>query len=820
MKMASGTTKKSSGRRKSISYARFGYFFIIPFFVVYLIFSLIPLISTFWYSTTNIGDVTAGFNGFSNTVVYYDQYLDLNAIYAKKIQDQVGVSTKDYSKIKAYFSLQAIVRDYNPFNEEGMNAIASLDKLSDSTKASVNAYMTSKNPSDLTSDALKELAEYRKNFSALDKNIMDQLPAVLAAVNTIKDAASAEAAATTDTTATDVKPEEAILPSIQSAIDELTALKAADVTDENKTAVMAVDYYAKKLNGDKAPANAFDFLIKYYGTFQTGAASVHDYNFYTTSAGLVQYGAITTDFTGDLKAILASDDWLTTINALTSVSKLDSYANAQADIHNETLYADLKALSDAGIIQGEPLVEKDGALAVDTDKSLVAQMRTLIDTNYKSDPNEIKAVSHIRNLLIYTDDKSYKAVLDNVEAVKAAGGISTFMNFSGDREVDTALYLSYKDAIGLSDKLSLARYQELDAARKESSVKTAQEALKKAQGELPKAQAAYDSALAGGDKKEIANANNALAKIKNTIKASNDTIKSPSGIFQKADAKSSFVFIGLENYKSIFTDNTRFTKVLGDMTTTMLMWAMNFVPQILLALLLAAWMTDSRMHLKGLNAMKALIYLPNIMTAATVAIFFYRSFQFSTNPVSKSMAQQILLLFGHPEGFNFFANPWATRTLVAFINFWMWYGNTMIVLIAGISSISTSLFESAQIDGASNGQIFRRITIPLIRPIMLYTLITALIGGLQMYDIPKLLNNGEPTIMFLGTKLKSTETILMYIQDQAFGIKSNHFIGVAAAVSVLLFAITSLISALLFYVMRDKDASRARKLAKKGGIVR
>ena len=818
--MASGTTKKSSGRRKSISYARFGYFFIIPFFVVYLIFSLTPLFSTFWYSTTNIGDITAEFNGFSNTVVYYDQYLDLNAIYAKKIQDQVGISAKEYSRIKSYFSLQAIVRDYDPFNEEGMNAIAGLTSLSDSTKTSINAYMASKNPADLTVDALKELADYRKNFSALDKNIMDQLPAVLSAVNAITTVATDESAAT-DTTATDEKPEDAILPSIQTAIDDLTALKAAEVTEENKAAVMAVDYYAAKLNGGKAPANAFDFLIKYYGTFQNGAASVHDYNFYTTSVGLVQYGAIKTDFTGDLKAILASDDWLTTINSLSSVSKLESYSNAESDIHSETLYADLKVLSDAGIIQGEPLVEKDGALTVDTANSLVAQLRTLIDTNYQSDPNEIKAVAHIRNLLIYTDDKSFKAVLDNVDTVKSAGGISSFMNFSADRSVDTALYLSYKDAVGLSDKLSLARYEELDTAKKESVVKAAQDALKKAQAELPKAQAAYDKAFAGGDKKAILNTKNDLAKINNTIKSSNDTIKNPSGIFQKADTKSSFVFVGLENYKSIFTDNTRFIKVFGDMLNTVMMWAMNFVPQILLALLLAAWMTDSRLHLKGLNAMKALIYLPNIMTAATVAIFFYRSFQFSTNPATKSMAQQVLLLFGHPEGYNFFANPWATRTLVAFVNFWMWYGNTMIVLIAGISSISTSLFESAQIDGASNGQIFRRITIPLIRPIMLYTLITALIGGLQMFDIPNIMaNKGEPTIMFFGTKLKSTQTILMYIQDQAFGNRSIHYIGLAAAVSVLLFVLTSLISALLFYVMRDKDASRAKKLAKKGGAVR
>ena len=107
----------------------------------------------------------------------------------------------------------------------------------------------------------------------------------------------------------------------------------------------------------------------------------------------------------------------------------------------------------------------------------------------------------------------------------------------------------------------------------------------------------------------------------------------------------------------------------------------------------------------------------------------------------------------------------------------------------------------------------------MIRPIMLYTLVNSLIGGLQMYDIPKLLANGEPTIMFNGTKLKSTETILMYIQDQAFGPKSSHQVGVAAAVSVLLFILTAVFSGLLFYIMRDKDASRLKKLSKKGGAL-
>src|ERR1035437_2897242 len=134
--MATGTTKKSSGRRKTVSYARYGYFFIIPFFVVYLIFSLTPLISTFWYSATNIGESNANFSSFSNTEVYYDQILDLKALYTQSFDKDVGVSAKDYSKIKAYFQLQKIIKEQDPFNEAGIQAIAGLSDLSDSAKAS------------------------------------------------------------------------------------------------------------------------------------------------------------------------------------------------------------------------------------------------------------------------------------------------------------------------------------------------------------------------------------------------------------------------------------------------------------------------------------------------------------------------------------------------------------------------------------------------------------------------------------------------------------------------------------------------------------
>src|SRR5690606_20515039 len=146
---------------------------------------------------------------------------------------------------------------------------------------------------------------------------------------------------------------------------------------------------------------------------------------------------------------------------------------------------------------------------------------------------------------------------------------------------------------------------------------------------------------------------------------------------------------------------------------------------------------------------KVMVFMPNIMTAATIAVLFYALFSYPVGPINSMLAKLNIIpkeYFLRPEeyGIEFFRSPMATRLIISFIQFWMWYGHTMIILIAGIMGIDPEIFESAEIDGATGGQIFRNITLPLIKPIMLYTLVTSLIGGLQMFDIPKLLLNGGP----------------------------------------------------------------------------
>jgi multiple sugar transport system permease protein len=131
----------------------------------------------------------------------------------------------------------------------------------------------------------------------------------------------------------------------------------------------------------------------------------------------------------------------------------------------------------------------------------------------------------------------------------------------------------------------------------------------------------------------------------------------------------------------------------------------------------------------------------------------------------------------------------------------MWYGVTMIILVAGIMGISPTLFEAAAIDGASNLKAFFYVTLPALRTIVLYVLVTSFVGGMQMFDIPRLFNNGQP--------MNSTLTTSLFIFQQAF--EGAQRFNRAAAASLIMFFIICIFSAILFFVMRDKDAAALRK---------
>lgn len=247
-------------------------------------------------------------------------------------------------------------------------------------------------------------------------------------------------------------------------------------------------------------------------------------------------------------------------------------------------------------------------------------------------------------------------------------------------------------------------------------------------------------------------------------------------------------FVGLTNFERLFADNV-FTNAVKN---TWLLWILNFIPQIGIAMLLSVWFTSARLKLKAVGIWRALFFLPNLLMPAAIAALFFSLFSFY-GPVNQFMVRAGLL----PEAKQFLQDPLVARGLVVFIQWWMWFGATIIILMAGMTSISISLYESAMVDGASGLDMFWRITLPLLKPILIYVFVTSLVGGMQMFDIPYLLTDGR------GSPSGSimTNNILMYLK---FSSSKGH-IGAASAVGVLVFIMTSVCALGIFYFLRDKD---------------
>lgn len=278
--------------------------------------------------------------------------------------------------------------------------------------------------------------------------------------------------------------------------------------------------------------------------------------------------------------------------------------------------------------------------------------------------------------------------------------------------------------------------------------------------------------------------------------------------------------VGLDNFKAILFGQGKTTDDAGNviykstrqaaaikndffrvMGNTLILWFGNFIPQIIISLLLAAWFTDAYLKVKGKGFFKIVMYMPNIITAASVAALFVMLFSDSQFGAINSM----LLKAGH-DTVPFVSGKTQSRVLIMIIQTWMWFGNTTIMLMSGIMGINPSLFEAANIDGATPRQQFFQITIPLLKPIMLYTMVTSMIGGLQMFDIPYLYNIGT-------TQNKFTETIAVFIYNHFHNIKPNY--GYSASASVVLFIITAILGSICFAVNRDKDTTPKAKRSSK-----
>ncbi|MDO4623554.1 MAG: sugar ABC transporter permease [Eubacteriales bacterium] len=256
-------------------------------------------------------------------------------------------------------------------------------------------------------------------------------------------------------------------------------------------------------------------------------------------------------------------------------------------------------------------------------------------------------------------------------------------------------------------------------------------------------------------------------------------------------------YVGLVNYKELLhSDMFRYAG------NTMILWIIGFIPQIVIAMILASWFSDARLKIHGKQFFKVVVYLPNLIMASAFALLFFTMFS-TSGPINS-----ILMNLGITSSkIDFLGSTAGTRLLVGFMNFLMWFGNTSIMLMAAIMGISQEVFEAADIDGCNRLQRFFMVTLPNIRPILAYTLITSIIGGLQMFDVPQILTGGK------GSPDRTSMTLIMFLNNH---LKSKNY-GMAGALSVYLFIIAGILCAIVYKMTDDSDpdGSRAAEKARK-----
>ncbi len=233
-------------------------------------------------------------------------------------------------------------------------------------------------------------------------------------------------------------------------------------------------------------------------------------------------------------------------------------------------------------------------------------------------------------------------------------------------------------------------------------------------------------------------------------------------------------FIGFENFKKSFEEE----RVWNAFKNTFKYVILSVPIQIGLSLILAFWLFRSDRFSK---LMRSIYFIPVICSFASLGIMFKMFFGSAVGYFPYVVS--LITKNGVP---SFWSDVKYAFPLIVFISVWKKFGQSLIILVAGINSISESYFEAARIDGASRKQVFAYVTIPMLWPTLSFVIVTTVIGAMQVFDVVFVTTGGGP--------LNSTETIVQYIYSRGFG--NSYDLGYASALSVELFFVIALITVL------------------------
>lgn len=258
--------------------------------------------------------------------------------------------------------------------------------------------------------------------------------------------------------------------------------------------------------------------------------------------------------------------------------------------------------------------------------------------------------------------------------------------------------------------------------------------------------------------------------------------------FLQWDGIGEATFIGLENYKRVFTQDVYFYKSLWN---TIILLVISTPIQIILGLLTATFLKD--FFKKSRNGLQLINFLPYITTPVAVGIIFQLMFDWKSGVINA-----FLNLFGI-ESVYWLGHGWAARAVVIIMIVWKNYGYMMIMFLSGLSTIPDDLYEAAKIDGASWWSRFIKITIPLLKPIFIFVIITSVINGFKLFDEPQLLFNSVSQPM--GGPDRAVLTVVMRFYEASF---RNFEFGYGSALAYCLFLVIAVASLILFRVINGK----------------
>ncbi|MET9019421.1 sugar ABC transporter permease [Actinopolymorpha sp. NPDC004070] len=259
--------------------------------------------------------------------------------------------------------------------------------------------------------------------------------------------------------------------------------------------------------------------------------------------------------------------------------------------------------------------------------------------------------------------------------------------------------------------------------------------------------------------------------------------------FQNWNGIGAMKFVGLAQYQFMLSDPIFWKSIVN----TFQIWFISTIPMLFFALVIAFMLNQ---QIRGRSAYRIAYFIPNVTSIVAIAIIFGSIF--SNNFGLLNAALEGL----HLDTVEWLNTPWGIKVAIAAMVIWRWTGYNAIIYLAGLQAIPTELYEAAKVDGASLWQVFFRITVPLLRPIILFTVITSTIGGMQLFTEPQVLvgNGGGPGSE--GT------TMVLYLYQQAF---INNQFGYGAAIGWGLFVIMILFSLINWRLVQGAGNRGSRK---------